>query len=173
MRKNAGFTFAELMVVIAIIAIGSAIAMPNMLSWRQKHRVGSAAREILNTVEIARSEAVRDDEQVTVTFDFGGDSYTVVDQDGNTIRNIQLPGDIDLQNGNTLGANTIAGGIVRFTGRGLPDASGVITVMFGNSEDFSRKYRRRLLAVLGIAKDGGIAVEWTVCGTVTRWEEVS
>jgi type IV fimbrial biogenesis protein FimT len=138
MRKNAGFTLAELMVVIAIIAVVSAIAMPNMLTWRQKHRVGSAARDILNALEIARSEAVRDDQQVTVTFDFGGDSFTVVDEDGDTIREVQLSGDIDLQNGNTLGANTIAGGIVRFTGRGLPDASGVITVMLGNSEKFAK-----------------------------------
>lgn len=137
MRKNAGFTLAELMVVIAIIAIGSAIAMPNMLTWRQKHRVGSAAREILSGLEIARSEAVRDDEAVTVTFNFGNDSFTVVDQDGNTIRNVQLASDMDLRNGDIDAANGL-GAQVRFTGRGLPDVDGEITVMRRNVTEFSR-----------------------------------
>jgi type IV fimbrial biogenesis protein FimT len=141
MRKNAGFTLAELMVVIAIITIVSAIAMPNMLTWRQKHRVGSAARDILNALQIARSEAVRDDEVVTLTFNFGNDSFTVVDQDGNTdgntIRNVQLASDMDLRNGDIDAANGL-GAQVRFTGRGLPDVDGEITVMRRNVTEYSR-----------------------------------
>jgi type IV fimbrial biogenesis protein FimT len=140
MRKNAGFTLAELMVVLAIIAIVSAIALPNMLTWRQKHRVGSAARDILSAIEIARSEAVRDDEVVTVTLNFGNDSFTVIDQDGNTIRNVRLASDMDLRNGDIDAANGL-GAQVRFTGRGLPDVDGEITVMRRNATAYSRCIR--------------------------------
>ena len=60
LRKNSGFTLAELMVVIAIVAVLSALAIPGFLSWIPKHKLGNGSRDILSTLERARMRAVRD-----------------------------------------------------------------------------------------------------------------
>jgi type IV fimbrial biogenesis protein FimT len=69
MSKQSGFTIIELAVVIAIIGIVSAIAVPNMIGWASRSRVNGAARDIVSMVQKARIEAVRNNEQVYVTFD--------------------------------------------------------------------------------------------------------
>ena len=123
MPKNGGFSIYELMVVIAIIAILSTIAVPGMLSWRTNYKLDSAAREILSAIEYARSRAVRDDQAVRVNFDFTNNSYSVVNQDGDTLRDGQMTADLDLQN-ISLGTQ------VQFAGRGLPDVSGAVTIVY-------------------------------------------
>jgi len=72
--KNSGFTTMELVVVIAIIAIISAIAMPNIVGWIPKRKLGVAARDVLNAVESARLTAVRN--RVSVGIEFLGDNVT-------------------------------------------------------------------------------------------------
>ena len=50
MQKTAGFTLIEMMIVVAIIAILAAIAIPNLIAYRDKSRVAQA---------IGSSEAIR------------------------------------------------------------------------------------------------------------------
>ena len=59
LRKNAGFSLTELMVIIGIMGIMAGIAMPNLIGWLPKYRMGSAARELLGTLEFARLTAVK------------------------------------------------------------------------------------------------------------------
>lgn len=82
--KNSGFTLAELMVVLGIIAILSALAIPGLIGWIPKYKLGNGARDILSTVERARMRAVRD--RVSVGIEFLGDnvSYRVWIDDGGT-----------------------------------------------------------------------------------------
>ena len=79
MRKDSGFTMIELMVVIGIMAILSAIAIPSYIKWLPKHRVGSAARAVMSAMEFARSNAIKRNTVVRVDFDWANESLTVVE----------------------------------------------------------------------------------------------
>ncbi len=54
-----GFTLVELMTVIGIVAIMAAIAFPNFTSTMRSNRVATSSNELLATLALARSEAVR------------------------------------------------------------------------------------------------------------------
>lgn len=65
-RKERGFSILELMVVVGIIAILAAIAVPNMSSYMDSRRVVNAAEAIYSQVVYARSEAISRSSDVVV-----------------------------------------------------------------------------------------------------------
>jgi len=67
-----GFTTVELMIVVAILAVLTAIAVPGMRSLIQTQRVRTAAFDVYAGLTLARSEAVKRNTSVTVT-PVGGD----------------------------------------------------------------------------------------------------
>ena len=131
MRKDSGFTLIELMVVIGIMAILSAIAIPSYIKWLPKHRVGSAARAVMSAMEFARSNAIKTNSDVTVVFDWGNDSLTVVNSGGNILRTRRLPGDVDLD-------DIDLGTPVTFNGHGFSDESGQVVVVNTKDDTLSR-----------------------------------
>lgn len=66
MKKSAGFTLIELMVVLAVIVILTTVVTPNFGPFVQQGRMDSIQGRLLTSVSMARSEAIRRDVQVTV-----------------------------------------------------------------------------------------------------------
>jgi len=103
-RKNAGFTILELMVVIAIIAVVSAIAVPNMIGWRDRAKLKGAFENLRGDLQWAKIRAIRDHDNVSVVFEPG--RYEINDAAGLTIRSRQLAGGVVLNlSGSTIPLN--------------------------------------------------------------------
>ena len=47
MKKDRGVSLFELLVVIAVIAVVSAIVTPNIISWRSSAKLRGAARQLV------------------------------------------------------------------------------------------------------------------------------
>lgn len=62
-----GFTIIELMIVLAIVAVMAAAALPNMAQFLKDQRVKSASFDVFSSLVLARSEAITRNTSVTVT----------------------------------------------------------------------------------------------------------
>ena len=68
MRKNSGFTTLELMVTIAIVAVIAAITMPPYLKWWRASRLQNAVSGFTADIEMAKTEAIRENAFVVIEF---------------------------------------------------------------------------------------------------------
>ncbi len=75
MKKAFGFTLVQLLIVVSIIAILSAAAVPGLVNWLPAYRLSSAARDVLSALELARLAAIRENAGVAVTFTPANGSY--------------------------------------------------------------------------------------------------
>ena len=67
-HRQAGFTMVELMIAIVVIAILSAIAVPNIINWLPNYRAKAAARDIISNFQKAKMEAVKENSDVIIQF---------------------------------------------------------------------------------------------------------
>jgi prepilin-type N-terminal cleavage/methylation domain-containing protein len=58
MKNRRGITLLELVVVMAIVAIGAAFVAPNIGAWIPNYRLKSATRDIVSTLRTAQLKAV-------------------------------------------------------------------------------------------------------------------
>ena len=58
-RRLYGFTLVELMVTLAVLAIGAAIAYPSFQGVLRSNRVATATNDLIASLSLARSEAIR------------------------------------------------------------------------------------------------------------------
>ena len=85
MTKDAGFTLVEMLIIMAVIAILGAVALPNFTVWRENSQLNSAVRDMYSNFQKAKIEAVKRQTYCTVTF--GSDNYVIyVDSNKNFVQ---------------------------------------------------------------------------------------
>jgi prepilin-type N-terminal cleavage/methylation domain-containing protein len=70
-----GITLMELVVAMAIIAIGAMLAIPNIGAWIPNYRLKEATRDIVSAIRVAQIKAVSNNIWYRVSFDTGHNKY--------------------------------------------------------------------------------------------------
>ena len=67
-RSQGAFTLIEMVVTVSVLAILAAIAVPSFLNTLEKRRVVGAAEQLYADLQYARTEAIKGNRWVTITF---------------------------------------------------------------------------------------------------------
>ena len=65
---NCGYSLLELMIVVALLAITAAIAIPNMIAWRGDDKLRGAINNLKGDLNMAKTMAVRENAPVAILF---------------------------------------------------------------------------------------------------------
>lgn len=136
MKAGKGFTLVELMTVIALMAVLSTIAVPNLVGVLPRQRLGGSAREVLSVLHFAKMAAIKENANVVVNFNPGGSDCLVFVDDGEgggTAEDAMRSGGERILKRYAMppGVNLLAptfGNVLSFNSRGFADSSGNVTV---------------------------------------------
>jgi len=160
--RQAGFTLIEITAVVILIALVSSLAMTRLDGILPSTRSESAAREVLATLDFARTQAIARAQPYEVVFDFTEQRYSIkvpFDDDGVLIPNEEDRPMLSWHNFNKgveiLGLLDPRGEIVRegiysllFDAQG---ASRDVHIYIGNRESPDFELTLRVLSLTGIA----------------------
>lgn len=76
-KQAKGFSLIELIIVIAILGIVSAIAAPNFNKYRQNTNLKEAARDLASDISLYRQRAVAENIHYQIVFNQAANNYTV------------------------------------------------------------------------------------------------
>lgn len=134
-----GFTLIEVMVVIAILAVVTAIAMPEFGKKVRAYRMSSAVRELQSAVQGARMTAIRRGANIGLSLDLDNDLCTtfvddganqlVLEGDDTVISTLSMPSGVDLY------ATDTGGTMILFSSRGLVNSPAVTEIIELQNDD--------------------------------------
>jgi len=96
-KSKAGFTLLELLVVMVLIGLITAVAVPVAGAGIQTLRLQSAARHVAAALRLARGRAIRSQEIHLVSLDRARNQVSVASGDLEFQRSFQLPPGVRLQ----------------------------------------------------------------------------
>lgn len=127
-----GLSLLELVLVLSILAVLGAVAVPRYASASARYRVESAARRIAADLQLARRAARTAGSSTVVTFDTLNHGYQIAGVDALDGSGLYR---VDLQASpyqSSLSAAMFGpGSAVTFNGWGVPDTNGIVTVVAG------------------------------------------
>lgn len=97
MRKESGYTLLEMLLVLGLIALISAIAAPSIVQWRHNAVYKSAAQDLFAALQKARGLAIANNREYRVAVDIDNDRYLT--QEGNRGANSNWPTTLDWSTG--------------------------------------------------------------------------
>lgn len=97
--NNRGFTLIEMLTVIGIIAIVTAIAIPNYLEWRRDANLRRAVNDLTSDLAMARLHAIKSSNDVRVSFTATGYRVFIDDDDETVLREREYVGGVSMQYG--------------------------------------------------------------------------
>jgi Tfp pilus assembly protein FimT len=133
----------ELAIVIAVVTIISAIAVPSMIGWRSASQFRGAVANLRGDLNWAKLMAIRDGVMVAIQFEAdryrifldnggGANSGDLVRQAGERyIRTRNMPGGVAID----LAATSFDSDRTGFSNRGLPENLGQVVVVNNKDND--------------------------------------
>ncbi len=152
--KNRGFSLVELLVVIGIILVISALAVPNVARQIRQYRLGSNATLLANFIQRARFEAIKRNTTVSCRLLPVNPITLFVDSDNDSVQDaneslLVLPSDLAFVGGGppvgtfNLGVVVTPAGAISFDARGAVLGVGSSTSLailgYGANPEFGRK----------------------------------
>ena len=166
-KTEHGFTLLEMIVVLIIGGVLTAIAIPAFMNWAPKYRVNGAGRQVFSEMMAAKAKAISESNNYIISFDISNNSFTIHDDDdndgtqdtGESVRTVDIPvaypgiefGYID---GNNPSGDPITGAVtfsgspprVTFKRSGLANKNGAVYLK--PEDETSRRDRQRCITVL-------------------------
>ena len=141
----------ELMTVIAIISILTAVSIPGVFRWRANQQLNTSARQIQSVIQEMRLMAVKEQSRTQVVFDATNNRLTTRIQIRGTAGGGWREVNHDMSPGIQITpAFNLVADRVTFNSRGLPAESGEVTVTGG-----AGRKMRVVVSVTGIPRIEG------------------